>query len=206
MSSPAVSSHQREPLVRQTFGSSTPTDVTPTVMIPPRSVESAPPTPQRAGAALIEALQNLPDKNLKFVSSEMVGDTLEIKVTSKRPNPPICPYCNTPSDSVHSHYTRVLQDVPAAGIKVKWLLYNVKYRCLNTDCAHTTFAETFDFYDTKATVTKRLKAEIIRIGNTMDSVSAANYLREHTAVVSKSTICTLLKAAGTGKRRGNSSE
>ncbi|GHT97701.1 hypothetical protein FACS1894142_2790 [Spirochaetia bacterium] len=163
------------------------------------TVTKAAPTRERAGAALIEALRTLPDKNLKFVSSEMVGDTLEIKVTSKQTKP-TCPYCGTPSDSVHSHYTRVLQDLPSWGIKVKLLLYNVKYRCLNTNCAHTTFAETFDFYDPQATVTKRLKAEIIRVGNTMDSVSAANYLREHTAVVSKSTICTLLKEAGTGKR------
>ncbi|GHU59581.1 hypothetical protein FACS189444_5150 [Spirochaetia bacterium] len=186
-------------------------------MIPPRPVEKAAsvtqvtvvtkvtdaahaaPTRERAGAALIEALRTLPDKNLKFVSSEMVGDILEIKVTSKR-LAPTCPYCGTSSDSVHSHYTRVLQDLPAWGIKIKLLLHNVKYRCLNTDCAHTTFAETFDFYDPQATITKRLKAEIIRIGSTMDSVSAANYLREHTAVVSKSTICTLLKAAGAGKR------
>ena len=134
---------------------------TPTAMIPPPSVETAAPTRERAGAALIEALRTLPDKNLKFVSSEMVGDTLEITVTSKR-SKPICPYCGTPSDSVHSHYTRVLQDLPAWGIKVKYLLHNVKYRCLNKDCAHTTFAEAFDFFEPKATITKRLKAEIVK--------------------------------------------
>ncbi|GHT99173.1 hypothetical protein FACS1894142_6450 [Spirochaetia bacterium] len=153
----------------------------------------------------METQLTLPDEQLQFVSSEVIGDTIEIKVASKRTTP-TCPYCGTPSDNVHSHYTRILQDLPIDGKKVKLLLHNVKYRCLNTDCAHTTFAEAFDFYDPKATVTKRLKAEIIRIAGTMDSVSAANYLRETVAVVGKSTICALLKAAGAGKRRGNSSE
>jgi hypothetical protein len=82
------------------------------------------------------------------------------------------------------------------------VLTNRKFLCLNKDCTHTTFAEAFDFYEPKATVTKRLKAEIIRIARTQDSVSAANYLREHTAIVGKSTICTLLKEAR-GKKRGN---
>jgi transposase len=154
---------------------------------------------------IMETQLILPDNNLQYLSSELLGDTIEVKVASKRTTA-ICPFCGTPSTNVHSHYTRILQDLPIGGKKVKLLLHNVKYRCLNKDCTHTTFAEAFDFYDPKATVTKRLKAEIIRIARTQDSVSAANYLRENVAIVGKSTICTLLKATGKKRQRAQGAD
>jgi hypothetical protein len=66
-------------------------------------------------------------------------------------------------------------------------------RGMNKKCTHKTFAETFDFYEPKATATKRLKEEIVRIAVAQSSVSAARYLSENVARVGKSTICTLLK-------------
>lgn len=68
-----------------------------------------------------------------------------------------------------------------------------KYFYKNESCDRTTFAESFGFYEPKATKTKRLQEEIMRVAVTQSSLSAAKYLRTHVADVGKSTICNMLK-------------
>lgn len=140
----------------------------------------------------MEELLTSPDEDIEYVSSELIDDTIEIKIESRR-SMGICPYCGKTSEKIHSHYTRILQDLPIQGKKVRLILNNRKYFCVNKKCMHKTFAETFDFYEPKATATKRLKEEIVRIAVAQSSVSAASYLSENVARVGKSTICTLLK-------------
>ncbi len=65
--------------------------------------------------------------------------------------------------------------------------------CDNEDCEKETFAETFDFIDSRARMTKRLKEEIVRISMNMSSVQAAKLIRENIADIGKSSICNLLK-------------
>jgi transposase len=132
------------------------------------------------------------DEDIEYVSSELIGDAIEIKIESRR-DMGTCPYCGKTSEKIHSHYTRILQDLPIQGKKVRLVLNNRKYFCLNKKCTHKTFAETFNFFEPKATATKRLKEEIVQVAITQSSVSAANYLNKNVARVGKSTICTLLK-------------
>lgn len=137
---------------------------------------------------LIEKLS----KDLRYVSHEYHGNVIEIRVCSRKTESR-CPYCGRQSDRVHSRYVRKLQDLPIQGAKVKLLVDRRKYFCDNAECSHGTFAELFDIFDGKATKTKRLEAEIMRVSLTQSSTSAARYLRASVADVGKSTICALLK-------------
>ena len=65
--------------------------------------------------------------------------------------------------------------------------------CDNSKCERTTFAEGFAFIGHKSKKTHRLQDEIFNISNNMSSVAAQRLLRNGVAVVSKSTICLLLK-------------
>jgi transposase len=132
------------------------------------------------------------DKNLEYVSHEIIGDTIFINVISNRKEV-ICPFCGSHSSKVHSHYKRSFQDLPIQGKKVIVVLNNRKMFCLNPECKHTTFAETFDFLPHKGKKTKRLEDEIINISMNVSSLAAEQILKNKVANVGKSTICNLLK-------------
>jgi transposase len=134
----------------------------------------------------------LPDERLRYISHKNEKSVIMICVESVD-REAICPYCGEVSDKVHSHYTRKLQDLPIQGKKVKLLIDNKKYFCNNRDCCHKTFAESFSFFEPKATKTKRLQEEILRVSLRQSSLSAEKYLRGSVADVGKSTICNLLK-------------
>jgi len=145
----------------------------------------------------MEELLKMLDENLKYLKHEIVEDAFVIYAESVKDNA-ICPYCGELSDKVHSQYQRKMQDLPIQGKKSRIILFNKKYFCLNKECRHKTFAETFSFYRPKATKTERLQDEIFKVSLTQSSVEAAQHLRRSVADVGKSTICTLLK-----KRNGN---
>jgi transposase len=134
----------------------------------------------------------LPDKNLRYVSHDFTETGIIIYVKSARKRA-TCPFCGKISGKVHSHYSRTLQDLPIQGKKVKLSIDNKKYFCLNKNCDHMTFAEAFSFFESKATKTKRLQDEILKVSLTQSSLSATKYLRNGVANVGKSTICNMLK-------------
>ena len=140
----------------------------------------------------MKSIIELPDRRLQYTSVEIDGATLKIYLKTKSRHAE-CPYCGEIADKVHSHYVRVLQDLPIQGKKVKLLIDNKKYFCFNKDCKHKTFAETFTFFEPKATKTNRLQEEILRVSLTQSSLSAEKYLQNSVADVGKSTICNLLK-------------
>jgi len=140
----------------------------------------------------MNGLVTLPDENLRYVSHEDSGGSIIIYVRSTRTQAE-CPYCGEVSDKVHSHYTRKLQDLPIQGRKVRLFIDNKKYFCVNKDCGHKTFAESFAFFEPKATKTKRLDDEILRVSLTQSSLAAAKYLRCSACEVGKSTICNMIK-------------
>lgn len=135
---------------------------------------------------------SLPDKRLQYISHENEESRILIYVQSAVEKV-ACTYCGEESDKIHSHYTRKLQDLPIQGKKVTLILDNKKYFCSNEKCSHKTFAESFSFFKPKATKTKRLQEEILRVSLTQSSLSAEKYLRRSVADVGKSTICSMLK-------------
>lgn len=89
------------------------------------------------------------DKNLNYVSHEIIDETIFIHVVSNRPKV-VCPYCGKPSTKAHSRYRRGFQDLPMQGKKVQIILYNRKMFCDNSECKYATFAERFAFLPANA--------------------------------------------------------
>ena len=132
------------------------------------------------------------DSNLKLNSYEIMDGTIYLHVESTK-QALQCPLCGAISTRVHSHYERSFQDLPIQGKKVVVIIDNRKMFCDNPRCERTTFAESFTFLSHKSKKTNRLKDEIFNISNNMSSLAAQRLLCNGVAMVSKSTICLLLK-------------
>jgi len=144
----------------------------------------------------MKEIAKLLDENLNYQNHEIINHIIYIYVTSNRSEVE-CKFCKTPSNRVHSHYSRSFQDLPLLGKKVIIVLNNRKLFCDNPNCSQTTFSETFDFIGHKAKKTNRLKEEIVQVALTQSSISACTYLKQYVADVRKSTICNYLKKRST---------
>ena len=142
--------------------------------------------------AHIDEFIKLLDPGLDYIEHEILDDTIIIRVSSNRKEL-LCPYCGYPSSKKHSSYERSFQDLPVMGKKSRIIIQNRKMFCLNPECKHTTFAETFDFLKPKAKKSNRLLDKIVDVSLNVSSVNAANILKDGIADVGKSTICNLLK-------------
>lgn len=132
------------------------------------------------------------DGKLRYLSHEIVEDTLFIQIASERLSV-ICPSCKTASTKVHSHYKRTFHDLPIQGEKVVYVINNRKMFCHNAQCHRKTFAEQFSFLPHKAKKSTRLEQEIIKIAQNVSSLVAEKMLNRGIVKVGKSTICNLLK-------------
>jgi transposase len=52
-----------------------------------------------------------------------------------------CPLCQEPSEHLHSHYQRVVADLPCGGRQVRLLVQVPKFRCKTSTCPRKVFAE-----------------------------------------------------------------
>jgi len=132
------------------------------------------------------------DENLDYVDHKITDNVCYITVSSNR-KVIYCPFCGKPSSRVHSTYKRTFQDLPIQGNKVLIILLNQKMFCDNPECDHTTFGERFNFLQSKAKKTQRLKDEIVRLSLNCSSTTASEILSKNVVDVGKSTICSLLK-------------
>lgn len=144
-------------------------------------------------------LITLLDKDLKYLSHEIIDDTIYIYITSTRSEIP-CPFCGHISTKTHSTYERSFQDLPIQGKKVKMNIKNRKMFCNNPECSHKTFAERFVWLSNKSKKTQRLEDEIVHVSLNCSSIAATRFLRENTVAIGKSTICNLLKKRKTSNR------
>lgn len=135
------------------------------------------------------------DRNFEYIDHDLSGDTITIRVRSKR-DTVCCPYCGTPSSRVHSRQKRRFQDLPVMGHQCVIELEHRKMFCVNPDCSHKTFAEPFDCVAPYAQRTKRLNEKVIDTVLDMSSVAAAEQLRNGVCTISRSTICRELKKNG----------
>ncbi|AOY77538.1 transposase family protein [Clostridium formicaceticum] len=132
------------------------------------------------------------DPALNYLTHETHEHNIIIIVESSR-HVIVCPYCGKTSSRVHSVYQREFQDLPLQDKQVTIILNNKKYFCDNQDCSHRTFAERFNFITPKSRKTNRLIGKILRLSAMVSSVSASQILKSDMTMVSKSTICNLLK-------------
>ena len=140
----------------------------------------------------MQELVQLIDKNLDYISSKIIDETIYVEVESNRLEV-VCPICGKTSRRCHSKYYKSFSDLPMQGKKVIILLKNRKMFCDNQKCVRTTFAETFEALPPKAKKTKRLVDEIINVSSTNSSVMASKILEQSGIRVKKSSICNYLK-------------
>src|SRR5260221_306738 len=88
----------------------------------------------------LSALLGLPE-GLELLTVGELTATVLVEVCSHRFTSP-CPHCGTPSDRVHSYYTRTVADVPCAGRQVRSTLQVRTFRCTSSACARKVFRET----------------------------------------------------------------
>lgn len=132
------------------------------------------------------------DHTLNYLTYEIHEHNIIITVEPSR-HEVVCPYCGKISSRVHSVYRREFQDLPLQDKQVTIILNNKKYFCDNQDCSHKTFAERFNFIMPMSRKTNRLIEKILRLSTMVSSVSAAQILQSDMTIISKSTICNLLK-------------
>lgn len=92
----------------------------------------------------MELLQHiLPSQSvLNLTSWELDTDSgrFVLKVNSTQEIAP-CPLCHRPSDRIHSHYERTLQDLPCVQFSLTILLEVCKFFCSNVSCRRKIFTE-----------------------------------------------------------------
>ncbi len=139
------------------------------------------------------------DPSLNYVEHILKNNKCIITVESNRKEA-ICPYCGMLSSKKHSIYKKEFQDLPIQDNQFIILIRNRKMFCSNPECSHKTFSERFDFIEYKARKTKRLIEKILNLSSRLSSVAASTMLKNDAAVVSKSTICRLIKKNTSGNR------
>lgn len=89
---------------------------------------------------------------------------LIIEVEASRPTS-CCPLCAHPSDSIKTHYRRVLRDAPCTGRQVQLVLTVRKFYCRNSYCSQKVFTERLPaFVEPWARMTIRCSQHITSIG------------------------------------------
>jgi transposase len=101
---------------------------------------------------------------LEIVSIETVEDLLRVHVASTKQRAS-CPLCHCLSERRHSHYTRVVADLPCAGFRVQLILHVRKFFCDAVDCVRRIFTERLPaFVEPWARVTVRLRQALEAVG------------------------------------------
>ena len=95
---------------------------------------------------------------------QMTEAQLTVTVISTQPSAP-CPGCGCPSEHVHSHYRRTVNDVPCGGRNVVLRLNVRKFFCRTATCPRKVFAERLpELVQPWARVSNRLLEELKALG------------------------------------------
>src|SRR5712691_7697731 len=127
---------------------------------------------------------------LEIVSIETVNDLLKVQVACTKERA-FCPLCFCPSERCHSHYTRVVADLPCTNFRVQLILHVRKFFCDTVDCSRKIFTERLPaFVEPWARMTGRLRQALEALGTaTCGEVGAR--LSERLALLTSPT--TLLR-------------
>src|SRR5260370_27644767 len=77
---------------------------------------------------------------LEIAATTMRDDLLVVQVVSTKVGS-CCPLCFCPAERRHSHYARVLADLPCAGFRVQLILHVRRFFCDHADCIMKIFTE-----------------------------------------------------------------
>ena len=127
------------------------------------------------------------DPHFAYQWHEIEDGIMRVHVRSTRKNAE-CPYCGSVSKQVHSIYPRKFRDLPIQGMKVEIIISNRKFFCPNEECAHKTFAESYERLPRMARRSLQLTQAIVHTAINTSSITASKMLGEGTADVGKSTV------------------
>lgn len=92
------------------------------------------------GANFMASFSSPDPQNIHILSLEVQEERLVVtaQTTATRAT---CPLCAQESEKMHSHYWRVLADLPSSGLVVQWRLRVRRFRCENEACHRQIFVE-----------------------------------------------------------------
>lgn len=100
-----------------------------------------------------------------LISQVQASDTQLTVVIASTGASASCPGCGAPSEHLHSHYRRTVNDVACGGRQVLLQLHVRKFRCLTLTCPRRIFTERLpELVQPWARVTKRLLEELKALG------------------------------------------
>ena len=109
------------------------------------------------------SLFSLPE-GMRVEHIQITEHGLVIEVEASHPTS-CCPLCAHTSDSIKTHYRRVLRDTPCAGRQVQFVLTVRKFYCRNPYCSQKVFTERLPtFVEPWARMTIRCSQQIASIG------------------------------------------
>jgi len=106
----------------------------------------------------------------------------------------VCPHCQQPSSSIHSHYTRHPQDLPSVQQRVYLELRVHRFHCRNPACPHQTFVERLpDLVPFYARRTQRLSSIFRLVGLEVAGTSRRRIGHHFGVKVSGDTLLRVLR-------------
>ena len=135
----------------------------------------------------------LPD--LSDLIIEQVSVTNGVTVTVRAASPTACcPCCGTICQRVHSHYTRMLRDLPASGRPVHLKVDVRRFFCQESTCRRKIFAERFPFLTLpRVKFTLRLQEALREMGFELGGEAGARLGKRLSYPGSPDTILRLVK-------------
>ena len=126
-------------------------------------------------------------------------NAITILIRSKQPRP-LCPSCNHPSESLHSHYRRTVADLPWHNVAVKLRLNTRRLRCRNTVCQQKIFCERLpEVVETYARKTNRLDTALIWLAFALGGEAGARIAEQLKMKISGNTLLRLIRRSAHGK-------
>ena len=102
---------------------------------------------------------------------------------------PACPRCQTPAQRIHSHYARILADLPWGEYRVCWHLTVRKCFCQNADCQQRIFTERLvECVKPWARKTNRLLEQLTAIGLALAGAAGARLTSHLNLMASRETL------------------
>ncbi len=144
---------------------------------------------------MVAAASRLIPPSLHVDALLVADDAVTIRAISESTNVR-CPLCGDPTDRIHSRFTRILADVPWAGIVVRLHVQVRRFFCDNLVCPRRIFVERLDgITRLSARRTERQRATLLAIAVALGGEAGARLAAKLGMPVSPDTLLRLIRQA-----------
>ena len=145
--------------------------------------------------AFAHALPNMPSLQLDNWDIDDAHAQIILLISSTQAAPR-CPGCDVPTRYVHSHYTRMLADLPWSGYGLTWQLRVRKLFCRNRTCPRRIFTERLPgIVAPWARRTLRLAARLLAMGLALGGAAGARLSQSFGLTVGRNTLLRVIRRA-----------